>query len=355
MMLFAGPAIVVSLATIGQAILLPPSISSADADIINNLPYETNSQTLNLECLHCPVATLQPSTAEPYKVVWVDGIESKLQLNFDIRQGDVDILKLNGVQIYPPHDLPLEPLAALQITDDSESINSLGYLQLGYELGVTPVMKSERDQLELILIRFQIIEIGGKFVDGLESVELKLLKTTTGKLMIWGLETAPTTNPGGKNCNTLICKLRAILTDKLSHLKPSKGCGSKPGSNKSLPASWQPTHGHDDPQRGPHHHNKYQGFSRLLHAFKRIALRVFIPVFIGIAAGFIASLIGMFVGQSIIFLWHTFYRRCQRGSYSRVQQDETDIGKKDQEKLLLEPQDSPPVYEDVVLDKKSAE
>src|SRR5208282_4067390 len=133
------------------------------------------SRTLNLECSKCPVATFQPSG-----VVWVDGIESKLQLNFDIAQSEVDALQLNGVQVYPPHDLPLEPLAALQITADPKDADTARYLRLGYELSITPVMKSEQDQLELIQIRLQIVEIGDKFVDGLDSVVLQLLKSPSG-------------------------------------------------------------------------------------------------------------------------------------------------------------------------------
>jgi hypothetical protein len=343
-MMFMWSALVVGLAAFGQAILLPPSVSSADTDIINTLPFDVkivgDSRTLNLECSKCPVVTLQPDTG----VVWVDGIESKLELDFAIVQGEFDILQLNGVQIYPPRDLPFEPLGAFQLTSDPRDGH---YLRLGYELDVTPVVKSEQDQLDLIEFRLQIIEIGDKFVDGLESVVLHLVKTPTGKLMIGDLYTAPTTNPGGKDCNTLFCKLRKVLTDKLSHVKPSKvGCGSKSGPKPTSKP-------HTGSEHGAHRHHKHHGLRRILHMFKKVALHVIIPVFIGIAAGFMASLIGMFVGQSAVFLWRTFYRRGQKGAYSRVQQEETDIVGKDQEKSLLVNQDAPPVYEEIVRDEKS--
>lgn len=354
-MMVIRTALVVGIATIGQAILLPPSTSSADTDIVNTLPFEvktqTNSRTLNLECSKCPVATLQPSG-----VVWVDGIESKLQFNFDIAQSEVDTLQLNGVQIFPPHHSPLEPLAALQITADAKDADTARYLRLGYELSIRPVVKPEQDQLELIQIRLQIVEIGDKFVDGLESIMLKLVKSPTGKLMIGSLETAPTTNPGGKDCSTLICKLRKILTDKLSHLKPTKGCGgSKAGAHKELPGGWQPTHGHGGSEHGSHGHHKQHGLRRLFHALKKVAFHVIIPVFIGIAAGFMASLIGMFVGQSFVYLWRTFYRRGQNGAYSRVKQDESDLVERDQEKSLLEHQGPPPEYEEIMVDQKSTD
>ena len=347
-MMFLRSALVAGLATIGQAILLPPSVSSADTDIVNTLPFEAKSgaegRTLDLECKNCPVPTFQHT--ELSELTWVYGVESKLKLNFAIAEDEIDTLQLNGVQIYPPHELPLEPLGALQITQETGDNNYTVFLRLGYELNVTPVMKSEKDQLELILVRFQVVEVGGNFVDGLDSVLLKLLGTPSGKLMIGDLETAPTINPGGKDCQTLFCKLKSIMTGNRSHLKPKKGCGSK-----GIPHG----HGEHGSKHGPHHHHKHNGLSRLLHALKRAALHFLIPVLIGIAAGFTASLIGMFVGQSVVFLWRTFYRRGRNGPYSRVEQYETEADKKDQEKSLLEHQDPPPVYEDVIEDAKSAE
>jgi hypothetical protein len=349
-MMFLRSALVAGLATIGQAFLLPPSVSSADTDIINALPFEAKpgaeGRTLNLECKNCPVPKYQHPEEE-----WVYGVESKLQLQFAIAENKNDTLRLNGVQIYPPHELLLEPLGALQITQETQDNNYKVFLRLGYELNVTPIMKSEEDQLELILVRLQVVEIAGKFVDGLESVLLKLLKTPSGSLKIGDLATAPTTNPGGKDCKTLVCKLKSILTGKLSHLKPKKGCGSKAGAPKALPHG----HGGHGSEHGAHRHHRHHGLSRFLHVLKRVAFHVLIPVLIGIAAGFTASLIGIFVGQSVVYFWRTFYRRGRKGPYSRVEQNETKADEKDQEKSLLEHQDPPPVYEDVIEDAKSAE
>lgn len=344
--MFLRSALVVAFATLGHAILLPPSISSADTDIVNTLPFEAKSgaegRTLDLECKNCPVPAKQNN-----ELKWVYNVESKLQLQFDITENEIDTLQLNGVQIYPPHDLPLEPLGAPQITQETFDNNYTVFLRLGYELNVTPIMKSEEDQLELILVRLQIVEIAGTFVDGLESVLLKLLKTPSGKLMIGDLGTGPTSNPGGKNCQTLICKLKTILTGKLSHPKPKKGCGSKAAPAKAH------FHGHGGhgSEHGAHHHHKHHGLSRFLHVLKRAAFHVLIPVLIGIAAGFTASLLGMLVGQLAVFLWRTFYRGGRRGPYSRVEQDETKVDETNQAKSFLGYQDPPPVYEDV----KSAE
>jgi len=349
-MMFLRSALVAGLATISQAILLPPSVSSADTDIVNTLPFEVKSgaegRILDLECKNCPVLIKQQNEQK-----WVYDVESKLQLRFDITENEIDTLQLNGVQIYPPHGLPLEPIGALQVTQETLDNDYKFSLRLGYELDVTPVIKSEEDQLELIFVRLQVVEIAGKFVDGLDSVLLKLLKTPSGKLMIGDLGTGPTTNPGGKDCQTLICKLKSILTGKLSHLKPKKGCGSKVAPAKGHHHG----HGGHGSEHGAHRHHRHNGLSRFLHALKRAAFHVLIPVLSGIAAGFTASLLGMLVGQSAVFLWRTFYRRGRRGPCSRVERNETEADKKDQEKSLLEHQDPPPVYEDIVEDVKSVE
>jgi hypothetical protein len=349
-MMFLRSALVAGLATIGQAFLLPPSVSSADTEIVNTLPFEVKSEavgrTLKLDCKHCPVPTAQHN-----ELKWVTDVDSKLKLQFEIVENEVDTLQLNGVQIYPLHGLPLEPISASQQTEDALNNDETVFLNLGYELNVTPVMKSKDDQLELILVRFQVVEVAGMFVDDLDSVLLKLLKTPDGKLIIGDIGTGPSTNPGGKDCQTLMCQLRKIVTGKLSHLKPKKGCGFKAGSSKAHPHG----HGGHGSEHGAHPHHRHHGLSRFLHTLKRATFHILIPVLIGVAAGFTASLLGMLVGQTAIFLWRTFYRRGRKCPYSRVERNEMDADKKDQEKTLLKHQDLPPIYEDVVKEAKSAE
>jgi hypothetical protein len=350
-MRFTIPAFIAGLAVVSQAFLLPPSISSSDTDIVNTLPFEVESeaigQALDLPCMKCPVATSQG---------WVRDVESKLRLQFSIHDDiDTDKLYLNGFQIYPAQVAQSDPLTALQLAANADENSFLPNLRLGYELRITPVVKSEQDQLELINIQLQIIEIANKFVDGLESVELKLLKTPSGKLMIGDLKTAPTTNPGSKDCKSLVCKLRVILANKLGQLKPKKGGCMKTRPHKAASHPEGGRHGHGS--HGPHRHHNHHGLARFFHALKSIALHILIPVFIGVVAGFTASLIGMIVGQAVVFLWRTFYRRGRKGAYSKVQQDETTVSRKggDEAQAFLEHQGPPPVYEDVVVDEKSVE
>jgi len=237
-------------------------------------------------------------------------------------------------------------------------------MRLGYELSIRPVGRAEDDQLELITINLQVVEIGDQFINGLENVELGLLMTASGKLMIGKLETTLTNNPvinpseNGKKCSTLICKWRAIVADKFAVVKGSKGCGSK---TKGTSSGRRP-HKHSGPPRlhkGPHHqHHKHHRAARLLRMLKGVAIHVLIPIIIGVAVGMTASLIGMLVGNFVIFLWRAVYRRGQRGSYSVVKQDDNVVSEEldNESKAFLDHQGPPPVYEDVVtLSEKPAQ
>jgi len=360
--MFTKLALAIGLTAATQAFLVPPSVSSADTDIINALPIadapQIDAQSLSLKCSGCPVAATDISG----KDIWLQGLESELLLSFLISGSDKEVLLLNGVQIFPLQlDLTIETLTAPQITSDGKKD-----LRLGYELSIKPVAKSEDDELELIAINFQVVEIADKFVNGLEIVKLSLLKTANGKLMIGSLETASTMNPvinpsdSDTECTTLICKWRAIITSKLSGLKPTKGCGSKTSPDQKTHAGG-PSRKHHGTHHGHHgHDHKHHGVARIFHTLKRFARHILIPILIGVAVCLTASLIGMLVGilagNVVVFLWRAIYRRGQRGLYSKVRQEEIFVpGEGDEVKTSLNHEAPPPVYEDVMMNEKTAE
>jgi len=340
-----------------NAFLLPPSVSSHDNELVKALPFElapfTQLSTVRLPCKTCPVAV--PNKGARY--TWIDGVDNYLSLEFSVVPQDgsgADALFLNGVQIYPPRfdQLP-EPLTALQVaagTDPSEAANQ--NLRLGYELAFRPEQKSNADHLEFIAMHFQIVEIADKFIDGLEDLKVKLIKTPAGKIMIANVELTATTNPPTdprknlEDCKTLICRFRAIVAGKLSYKKAMKGdCGSKK-SNYSVPTHHKHHSGHRH-----HHHGHHNGFGRLMHAARSIAIHVLIPIFIGVAVGLTASIIGMIAGQIIVFFWRAIYRNGQ-GNYVRVEEEdekeEEDEGEEsvNEKVAFLEAQAPTPVYED---------
>jgi hypothetical protein len=370
-MLFAKPAVIVACAALSHAFLLPPSISSADTDIIKSLPVEViaqaKSQVVNLQCTSCPVAVAEKGG----RTAWIQGLKSFLQLEFSVIHEDsnLDAISMNGVQIFPPRmDQAPEMLTALQVAaGSSPSDASNQNLRLGYQLSIHPVARTKTDDLELIALRFQIVEIGNQFVDGLDSVELKLLRLPAGNLVIADIETAPTSNPaldpsqGGADCTSLLCKLKSILAGKPSQMMPKKGCGRKAGGPFAATSGEGHFRHHGRPGRnGSHrggyrgHHHRHHGFARFIHAMKRVALHVLAPILIGIAVGMTASIVGMIAGQMIVFFWRAVYRNDHR-HYTQVEQEGTEEEFSDEKEPIIEHQGPPPVYDEVTKDEKTAQ
>lgn len=363
-MLFKPSIAVVGFAAISSAFLLPPTVaSSEESDIITTLPFEISteaySRSVNLECTGCPVPV---GNAQDGLSVMTTGIESELQLNFQINHlKDADVLTLNGVQIFPISLMAgSDPLKAAQILSSAKSDDTAEQydVNLGYESRVHLINDinepNVKEALGLYNVHIQIIEVEGMFVDGLKSIDMKLIVTPTGGLMIGAVDKSATTNPTvapGAECSTMLCKLKEMMTSSIGQLKPKKGgCGGAhgrkgPGKFHHKGGKPQGEHGH----RGPHHHRHHSRIHRILRAMKSIALQVLLPVCIGIACGFAASFIGMVVGHSIVFLWRTFFRRGQAPAYTRVSLDDTKV-------LIVE--DAPPAYSDAeiaVVDEKVVE
>ena len=361
-MLFTRFEVGAALLAVGQAFLLPPTISSADKDIIKTLPFEDavaiDGRLLQITCPGCPVTITDiEGKMHPTQV------ESALRLNFSLSHNDADQLLLNGLQIYPidlHSESFMEPLVAPQlIKSPSGTWEYASTPKLGYSLRIShPVTRSNQDQLDLIIIHLEILEVADKFVDGIPIIEIKLLETPSRKLMIGDAEISspkshsPEPTDEEQECTTIICKWRAIIAGKLSKLK---GCGGKK-SRPNAPVSGVRPHGHGRPRpHGPHrphrHHHRHGGFARFLRS---VVLHVFIPVVVGIVVGVTASLVGMIVGNLVIFLWRVLFRRGQRAEYSRVQQEETTAEDEDS-KSVIEHRDPPPVYEDAVINEKDSE
>lgn len=362
---------VVAALAVADAFLLPPEISAADTDLIKTLPFEDavaiDSRVMEITCPGCPVFNDIDHQTHPIEV------DSVLKLNFSLVHDEFDRLYLNNLQIYPVDRSGasfMEPLTAPQMYKNDD--NTWEYAttpKLGYAISVSRPMASTQDQLELISINIEIIEVADVFLPLMPTVEIKLLKTPSNKLMIGDASISqpkvarPKTGVQ-EECRTILCKWRAIVADRLSKLK---GCGSKKPAGpiiEIIPA--HKTHGHhgrphahgklpEGPHRPfRHHRHRHGGITRFL---KGIVMHVVIPVLIGVMVGITASLLGMVVGHIAIFVWRILFRRnTPRQQYTKVQQEEAtakDIT--DETKDFLEHQGPPPVYEEAVIVEKTTE
>jgi hypothetical protein len=342
---------------LSSAFLLPPTISTADKDIITTLPFENGAEigtrVMEINCPGCP------AVPEIEGNMHLKQPPSMLKLNFTISHDNTDQLLLNEFPIYPidpTTEAFMTPLTAPLMAKTMENTwEQASTPILGYSLSVRhPVSYSSQDQLDLVAIHLEIVIVGEKFVSGLPSVEIKLLETPSGQLMIGDAsitqpksEVAKPTDDG-QECTTILCKWRAIVADRLSKLK---GCGSKARPEpKVFSGHKKPHHKGHHGRPGPHrpfrHHHRHGGFARFL---KGIVLHVFIPVLIGIMVGITASLVGMVAGHIVIFVWRTVFRRGQKQQYTKVQPKES----KDEAEVesFLGHQGPPPEYEEAIVEK----
>ncbi|KAI1337100.1 hypothetical protein F5Y15DRAFT_161207 [Xylariaceae sp. FL0016] len=308
------------------ALLLPPEISASDNDIISTLPIpaETDvefpniadTQSLDLKCPGCVVSVGKDDTA------FTNTIPSHLKLDFTIEAAEgTDRLLLNGFELYPsPHPEDVGGLSARVQADipnrrptHFKGMPNTGKVQsLGYGLQTQSVPTTEDDALELVMVELQIIQVGMVFADGIPNVQVKLVKTPSGKLMIGAIDTMDSQtlqkSPMDKQeeCTTMLCKWKAIIMQKIAQLRAMQGCGGRTGHMSA--GMRKPAH---QGQR-PYHHEQHN--NRMGHLFRNIVYHILLPVAVGVVVGVTASILGMMVGTFIVFLWRTFVRRdsCQR-------------------------------------------
>ncbi|KAM0333537.1 hypothetical protein ACHAQA_002202 [Verticillium albo-atrum] len=292
-------------ATATHAFVVVPEISGADKDIVNALPVHDSlpfqitdssveTRKLKLDCPGCPIKLGFDTKTD---------IKNHLDLVFTIdASGPVDRLLVNDFALYPKTSSWYASLRAPQVPDFLKETTKHHIKgtprtpQLGYSLSSQPLAKDAADQqLELIQLDFQIIEVGNYFVDGIPNVNVKLVKTPAGKLMIGSIdtiETRPADQTPEEECRTFSCK----FFKGLKNMRP--GCGRKQGMGH---AGHHGGHAHQH-MRSKHHHTWRQ-------LVKMITWGIILPILVGLVAGVTVSVIGMAVGTAIVCLWRLVVRR----------------------------------------------
>jgi hypothetical protein len=370
-MIFTKPALALAgLVAISQAFLLPPTVSSSDNDIIEDYTvYDPANapQFIEVECKDCPV----PMGTGP-SMFWMVGTPSKFSLKFNVnhKYGELDVLKLNDVQIFPfDPELSTAPIMVTQtligeagLTDTSIEPKAV---KLGYELTVDLVKEpSPADMLTLLNVRVQVVELDDKWVDGLDAVQLDVV-LTRDSILFGNLRNTKTTNPAlgsGEECTTMFCKFRQTLKDRLSGFTSNKG---KNGCGKGAKKMGGP---HGGPNKYGNHgfngHNGHRGhrghiLAKVMRGIKSVVLHIVLPFCIGIAAGMAAIFIGTLVGSTIVCVWRIMFRRGQKGPYERVEQEDLTVEQGEKDPSMFKEDVAPPVYEESdivsVVEEKSAD
>lgn len=323
-------------ATATNAFLLPPDVNADD--IVSTLPAPVHgdaidpkiaqTQNLKLNCPGCPVR-VRPHWKghhdDAASASIKTDIPSHLELDFSIAAAETpdgaDRLLLNGFELYPKSNPFQDTLTASLLPDLRDrdgkvhpphfkgprphSNENLGF---GLQTRRIPSTDDNEDDLELVVVDFQIIEVGNAFVDGIPNVEVQLVKSPSGKLLIADLAATASENvqktpmDSQEECTTMFCKWIAMAKEHLGRFRPAKHCGGRPGRVSPESGHFEVDMHHEG---RPHHEYKH----RWGHLFKNIATHILLPVAIGIMAGVTASIIGMMVGTFIVYLWRTFVRR----------------------------------------------
>ncbi|KAF6810038.1 hypothetical protein CSOJ01_06561 [Colletotrichum sojae] len=352
-----------------QAFIVVPEISEADNKLVNILPFEEAApeavglvhELVRLDCPNCPL-TMKHHDGRYHTLTTV---ENHLELSFSVEpdSAGVDRLLVNNFELYPKAASWYSALRAPQVPDFTKAATKHprpadpNTPQLGYSLGVRPVAKDAEQQLELVEIDLQIIEVGNSFVSDVPNVNVKLIKSPTGKLMIAKVDITETTAPSrveeeakpsadDASCTTLYCRWRAAILKNMR----GKHCGGR----KHHGTNGQMRHGHHG-----HGHHAHAGHFRQHHhtwarLAKNIASHILLPVLIGIVAGVSVSIIGMMVGTFVVCLWRVFVRRqpafarrhCRRRSRRSSHREVAAADEEEKAGLMAAQEDLPP-YKDV--------
>lgn len=231
----------------------------------------------------------------------MNDIPSHLELDFGIVPSDnADRLMLNGFELFPNPD-PLRNTLTAAVRPDvlHRQMKKRPHFKgpkpqtLGFGMQTRPVAKNEEDALELIEIKLDIIEVGDVFVDGIPNLQVNVVKTPTGKLMLGEIKTIDSetsqSNPMDKQeeCTTLLCKWKAVIMQKLAGLRFHKGCGGRPAHAKGHEEVKGNNESKVEEPQEPHHGHRQKNWGLL---FKNIASHILLPVAVGIFAGITACM-----------------------------------------------------------------
>lgn len=260
-------------AATAAAFLVVPDAPKDGEDIFRTLPAA-------IEPFELPASALSQSIEVPCK--HCKGRDSHLKMDFEV-QGDGKALMLNGFELYPNAD----PWHGDLVADVLRANGKPKEQRLGYGLAVRPEGMDERQHLEIIGVELRVVEVGRRFIGGVPTVKVKLIKAATGDIVIGGIDLlAP---PPKNHCTTMVCRVKALAKDTW---KSIKGCDKGHGHHGPHGHHGH-HHGHDNlvleggkrPESPDHPHNHSWG-----KLFENVASYIFLPVVLGLVAGFSVAL-----------------------------------------------------------------
>lgn len=361
-MLFNTLGGVAALAGLSNAFLIPPTIEAVDSNIANTISFEAHaaatSDQLLVNCYGCPVVFDKEGA--------VSHAHTKLRFNMTIAEDNgADALLLNGIKIFPVDVASASNLKGLHADQVIRGPNAqwlyAAFPQLGYSMNTRQHQDRNHPGLTAYNIHLRVTEVGKEVVHRVPAIDIKLIKTASGKLMLANSHVshgpshdivAVVSNP---QCSSTLCRWRITFMQRISSLR--KGCGGKSNDNrlprphgifKAGPAGRPRPAGFEHRRPYTHRQRRHGGIARIIRS---IVFHILVPMAIGLAVGITASIVGAIVGHLIVFIWRVLFRRGERGQCNSERIKESDF--EDEKTAFLEAQEGPPLYEDAVEDEKT--
>ncbi|KAF7513532.1 hypothetical protein GJ744_008826 [Endocarpon pusillum] len=328
-----------------SAFLVPLEVSRGAG--IAQMGEEMKHQVVELDCPQCPFAG-----ADGDGSVWSQGDDSvKIRLDLDITDDD-QFLQINGQPVYPP-PRTLIPVALkapeIQTSDQSQSQP----LRLGYALEVLPAM-TEVSDVTLTPIELTVLDLEGVSVN-VDTVKIDLIQSW-GHMHIARVTRLPyAESPGANVCTTSICRLRAIIANRLRKMVQSAKAHAGKAKTwiKNTCSGWK--HPKADAEHKDHinaepkdcmkpHRHLHHGLhrhGRFRHFVEQTVHFFVLPAIFGVMGGLLACALGMLVGQALAYLLN---RRSRRDLGSQIIETVVEADEKD---ALMESGEMPPQYADV--------
>jgi len=310
-----------ALAATAAAFLIVPETTEAENEF-KTLPMDVNAEifadavgrTVDVPCTKCK------------------GKDTHLSMDFAVEYGTK--LTLNGYELYPSADPWHGDLTATVVKGNGKKKEQL----LGYSLAVGPQAFDEQQHLEIVNVGLHIIEVGGRFIEGIPTITVKLIKAPTGEILIGDVSMQDVEQ---SECTDMWCRMRNGWDQAWKGLR--KGCAKHMQHHG---------HGHHDKVKaeGKHpHHGRPSHDYNWGELLKNIAVSVLLPVLTGITAGVGVAVFAMGICSFVAILVRSRRRKCRRASrrtktvVNEPAAEEEKTGLMDAQEDI---QDAPPQYED---------
>lgn len=351
-------------AATANAFMLPPGVSldrampkadnapapKTEEPAFSALPFDVDSpfesRAVKLDCPGCPILVQTPAGVKQMKFMG----SSHLDLEFAIRHdADHDRLVVNDFEVFPRSGGPyvtrtLGATVTPELPGDERPTDlATDGQELGFSLLVQPRAHNRETNADLISVHFQVIEVGSKFITGLDTVRVDLYKSPEGGLIITKLEQVAAEPADSAACTTLACRWRKFVQNYVNRIKPAiKSCGGRLGHGGKAPGAHASS---------SMHHNTHHSWARLWAKFSHTIL---LPILIGILAGISVSIIGMVVGTLLIGTWRVFVRgqpffrtKCPHRRRSNSHKASAhEVAFVEEKSRLMDDQDAVPPYSD---------